>query len=49
MPCSCGGDCEASPYVHFIMTDFGIEKGKTAITDNVIQEVVDQITSKVRA
>lgn len=49
MPCSCGGDCEASPYVHFSMTDFGIEKGKTAITGNVIQEVVDQIASKVGA
>jgi uncharacterized metal-binding protein len=37
------------PYQHYVMTDFGIEKGKTAITGNIIEDIVEQITSKVTA
>ncbi len=49
---SCGKrifEAKGLPYTQFIMTDFGVEKGKTAITGNIIQDVVDRISSTVRA
>lgn len=37
------------PYQHFIMTDFGVEKGKTKITGDLIDSVTEEIAKKVQA
>lgn len=37
------------PYMGFIMTDFGVEKGKTAITGELIERVAEELTAKVRS
>lgn len=37
------------PYQHYIMTDFGVEKGKTKITGDLIESVVGQIGQKLAA
>lgn len=34
------------PYTHFMTTDFGVEKGKTPITDELVSEVADKIIEK---
>ncbi len=34
------------PFAHFMTTDFGVEKGKTEITDEVIKRTVDSIRAK---
>ncbi len=36
------------PYKHYVMTDFGVEKGKTPITGDLIEEIATQITEKVK-
>ena len=49
---SCGKrifEAKGLPYTQFIMTDFGVEKGKTAITGNIVQDVVDEIASRIKA
>ncbi len=35
------------PYERFVMTDFGVEKGKTAITGDVIQTVAASIAARI--
>lgn len=48
---SCGKrifEAKGLPCTQYIMTDFGVEKGKTAITGNIIQEVADRITARVK-
>ena len=37
------------PHPHFIMTDFGVEKGKTPVTGDLIETVTGQIAGKVRS
>ena len=37
------------PCAQFVMTDFGVEKGKTAITGDLIESVADAIRQKVAA
>lgn len=37
------------PHHHFIMTDFGVEKGKTPVTGDLIETVTGQIAGKVRS
>lgn len=37
------------PYQHFIMTDFGVEKGKTKITGELIESIAAGIAQKVKA
>ena len=37
------------PYKHFVMTDFGAEKGKTAITGELIEEVAAQVAVLAKA
>jgi uncharacterized metal-binding protein len=37
------------PYKHFVMTDFGVEKGKTAMTGEVIEEVAAKVASLAKA
>lgn len=34
-------------YDHYVMTDFGVEKGKTAITDEVVQTVFEKTAAAV--
>jgi uncharacterized metal-binding protein len=36
-------------YHHFVMTDFGVEKGKTKITGDIIESVAAEIAKKVQA
>lgn len=45
-PASCGKkifESKKIPFEHFITTDFGVEKGKTKITD----EIVDNVSKKI--
>lgn len=37
------------PFDHFVMTDFGVEKGKTAITGDVIETVVAGVAARIAA
>jgi uncharacterized metal-binding protein len=37
------------PFEHYVMTDYGVEKGKTAITGEIIESVADQIAAKIKA
>ncbi len=31
------------PFAHYLMTDFGVEKGKTAITDELVKDVTMKV------
>jgi len=49
---SCGAkifEKNGIPYEHYIMTDFGVEKGKTPITGDLIEDISTQIAEKVSA
>ncbi|MBN2547051.1 MAG: putative zinc-binding protein [Spirochaetes bacterium] len=35
------------PYEHYILTQFGVEKGKTIITEEVINRVAGEIAEKI--
>jgi uncharacterized metal-binding protein len=51
-PVACGKkifENKGLPYKHFVMTDFGVEKGKTAITGEVIEEVAAKVASLAKA
>lgn len=37
------------PHQHFVMTDFGVEKGKTPITGELIETIAGKIAEKVCA
>ncbi len=37
------------PFQHYVMTDFGVEKGKTKITGDLIESVAKEIAGKVKA
>ena len=37
------------PFRHFVMTDYGVEKGKTAITGELIEVVSERVAAEVRA
>jgi uncharacterized metal-binding protein len=50
-PISCGAAIFKQldiPCEHFRTTDFGIEKGKTPITDEVITDVTSQVKESIR-
>ncbi|NLJ10816.1 MAG: hypothetical protein GX438_10820 [Treponema sp.] len=36
-------------YQHYIMIDYGVEKGKTPITGDLIETVAEQIAAKIQA
>lgn len=36
-------------FQHYVMTDFGVEKGKTKITGDLIESVAEEIAKKVQA
>ena len=49
-PVACGAKIYAKlgiPNDHYLMTDFGVEKGKTAITPEVIAEVSRTVKEKI--
>lgn len=35
------------PFDHFVLTEFGVEKGKTEITQEVINRVTEEICNKI--
>ena len=35
------------PFQHFVMTDFNVEKGKTPITDDLIEMIAEQIGKRL--
>jgi uncharacterized metal-binding protein len=37
------------PFEHYVMTDYGAEKGKTPITGELIDEVAERIAERVKA
>jgi uncharacterized metal-binding protein len=48
-PVACGKkifEGKKLPYVHFVMTEFGVEKGKTPITGDLIEEVAAKVREK---
>ena len=50
-PVACGKkifDKLALPYTHYITTEFGVEKGRTEITDEIIDSVAGSIKNPVR-
>lgn len=42
-------DRHGIPRRQFVMTDYGVEKGKTEITDELVEAVAERIASQVRA
>jgi uncharacterized metal-binding protein len=35
------------PFEHYVMTDYGVEKGKTPITGDLIEAVAERITGQI--
>jgi uncharacterized metal-binding protein len=51
-PVACGKkifEAKSLPYEHYVMTDFGVEKGKTAITGDLIETVVAKVAARISA
>ena len=51
-PVACGKkifEAKGLPYRHFIMTEFGVEKGKTVISGDVIDGVSDELSLRLKA
>ncbi len=51
-PVACGKktfENKGLPYKHFVMTDFGVEKGKTAITGDIIEEIAAKVATQAKA
>ncbi len=49
-PVACGAKIYAKlglPCEHYVMTDFGVEKGKTAITPEVVAEITREVKVKI--
>lgn len=49
-PVACGKrifESKGLPYRHFVMTDFGVEKGKTPITEELVEKVAALVAAKV--
>ena len=40
-------EAKGLPYERFVMTDFGVEKGKTAITGEIIESIVARIAERI--
>jgi uncharacterized metal-binding protein len=48
---SCGAkifEKNGIPFKHCVMTDYGVEKGKTAITGELIEEVAERIAGEIK-
>jgi uncharacterized metal-binding protein len=51
-PVACGRkifESKGLPLVHFIMTEFGVEKGKTEITGELIEDIAGQVAAMAKA
>jgi uncharacterized metal-binding protein len=51
-PVACGKkifEAKGLPYEHFVMTDFGVEKGRTEITGDLISSVVARMIERIAA
>jgi len=51
-PVACGKkifENKGLPYKHFILTEFGVEKGKTVISGEVIEEVAAKVAALAKA
>ena len=35
------------PFTHYLMTDYGVEKGKTAITDDLVKDVTMKLAEAI--
>jgi Uncharacterized conserved protein len=49
-PVACGAKIfakEGLAFEHYVMTDFGVEKGKTAITPDIVAEVAAAVAAKI--
>lgn len=49
-PVACGKhifDNLKLPYEHFILTEYGVEKGKTVITEEIINKISAEIAEKI--
>lgn len=49
-PVACGKkifENKSLPFEHFILTDFGVEKGKTEITSDVIENINSLVSQKI--
>jgi uncharacterized metal-binding protein len=50
-PVGCGKrifENKGLPFTQYVMTDFGVEKGKTEITQDIIDRVCDEIQGKIQ-
>jgi len=51
-PVACGKkifENKGLPYTHFVLTEFGVEKGKTPITGELIEDTAAKIAAEVKA
>lgn len=51
-PVACGKkifEAKGLPFKYFVMTDFGVEKGKTSITGELIEEVAAKVAAAAKA
>ena len=49
-PVACGKrifEAKGLPFEHFVMTEFGVEKGKTAITGDLIETIASRVTASI--
>jgi len=49
-PVACGKrifEAKGLPFEHFVMTDFGVEKGKTAITGDLIETIASRVADSI--
>ena len=50
-PVSCGRkifESKGIAHAHFIMTEFGVEKGKTEITGELIEDIAGQVAARAK-
>lgn len=50
-PVACGKkifENKGLPFVHIVMTEFSVEKGKTEITGELIEEIADKVAVKAK-
>ena len=50
-PIACGKkimDSKGLEYVHVLLTEYGVEKGKTEITDNLVNTIAEKIDSEIK-
>jgi uncharacterized metal-binding protein len=49
-PVACGKrifEAKGLPFEHFVMTEFGVEKGKTAITGDLIETIASRVADSI--